>query len=83
MKLSHSLLLKLGKKYQPSSRIDLRYKGMDVSIKTDKEGNAVVLFIGKLDANGRVRGERYARTLKSDVRGAVIKDHWDLKGKAS
>ena len=83
MKLRHSLLLKLGRKYEPSSVIGLRYKGMDLSIKTDEEGNAVVLFIGKVGPNGRIIGDRYTRILKIDHSGAVIKDHWDLKGKAT
>jgi hypothetical protein len=62
--------------------ISMKYKGNDVSFKTDEQGNAVVLFIGKKGDEGKVRGERYARTLKYDRSGTVIKDHWDLKGKA-
>jgi hypothetical protein len=82
MRLSQSLLLKLAKKYEPSSMIGLKYKGKDLAIKTDAEGNPVLLFIGKSDANGRIRGERYTRVMKSDARGVIIKDHWDLKGKS-
>ncbi|MGC1240301.1 MAG: hypothetical protein WA874_01875 [Chryseosolibacter sp.] len=81
MKLSQSLLLKLSKKYDPSSMVGLKFRGKDVVVKTDADGNPVVLFIGKLDRSGSVKGERYTRTLKSDAPGAVIKDHWDLKGK--
>jgi hypothetical protein len=83
MKLSQSLLLKLSKKYEPSSMVALKFRGKDVAVKTDADGNPVVLFIGKADASGNVKGERYTRTLKSDARGVVIKDHWDLKGKTS
>jgi hypothetical protein len=83
MKLSPSLLLKLSKKYQPSDMVDLKYKGKDLLIKTDEDGNPVTLFIGKVNAHGRIKGERYARTLKSDSHGVVIKDHWDLKGKST
>lgn len=82
MKLSDSLLLLLRKKYPPSSMVDMKFKGKDLSFRTDTEGNPVVLFIGKMSPNGRIRGERYARTLKTDAAGVVIKDHWDLKGKA-
>jgi hypothetical protein len=40
-----------------------------------------VLFIGKVQKDGRIKGERYTRTLVRDSRGVLIKDHWDLKGK--
>jgi len=33
--------------------------------------------------SGSIKGERYARTLKKDSQGNLIKDHWELKGKAS
>jgi hypothetical protein len=46
MALSENLQFKLKKRYQPSSVVDMKYKGNDVSFKTDEEGNAVVLFIG-------------------------------------
>ena len=82
MKLSDSLLLKLRKKYDPSTMVDMKFMGKDISIRTDAEGNPVVLFIGTSLPNGRIKGERYTRTLKTDTRGVVIKDHWDLKGKA-
>lgn len=82
MGLSQSLLLKLGKKYPPSSMVMLKFRNKDVAIRTDGEGNPVLVFIGKADASGRVKGERYTRTLKADARGAVIRDHWDRKGRA-
>lgn len=82
MALGEHLQRQLGKRYEPSSTISMKYKGYDLSVKTDADGNAVVLFIGKADASGMIRGERYTRTLKADSRGAIIKDHWDLKGKA-
>jgi hypothetical protein len=83
MALNEKLQFKLKKKYEPSSMITMKYKGNDVSFKTDEEGNPVLLFIGKADANGNIRGERYARRLKVSDNGDVIKDHWELKGKAS
>lgn len=81
MKLSEGLLAKLGKKYEPLSMIDMKYKGKDLSLKTDVEGNPVVLFIGKIHKNGKIKGERFTRTLIRDSSGGLIKDHWDLKGK--
>jgi hypothetical protein len=83
MGLSQHLQLKLSKHYEPSSLISMRYRGNDLLIKTDEEGNPVLLFIGKASQNGKIKGERYARTLKADRNGIIIKDHWELKGKAS
>jgi hypothetical protein len=82
MKLSDSLLLKLRGKYSPSTMVDIKFKGKDVSMKTDNGGNPVVVFIGKMLPNGKIKGERFTRTLVTDTKGVVIKDHWDLKGKA-
>jgi hypothetical protein len=82
MALSESLLLKLRKKYQPSSTVVLKFKGKDLSVKTDDDGNATVLFIGRLQTDGKIKGERYTRTFIKQEDGSVLKDHWDLKGKA-
>jgi hypothetical protein len=82
MKLNQSLLLKLSKKYEPSAMIDMKFKGKDLSIKTDDEGNPIVVFIGKMQGDGKIKGERYTRRLVRDAQGFLIKDHWDLKGKA-
>lgn len=81
MGLSADLLLKLTRKYEPSSLVRMKFRGNDMAVETDAEGNAVVLFIGRTDDNGRIKGQRYTRTLKADSAGRIIKDHWDLKGK--
>ena len=83
MALSEDLQKKLGKKYEPSAMLEMKYKGYDISFKTDEEGNAILLFIGKKTEQGSIRGERYARTLKKDREGKTFKDHWELKGKAT
>jgi len=83
MALNEDIVKMLGKKYEPSAMINMRIKGNDIAYKTDKSGNAVLLFIGKLKEDGSIKGERYARTLKYDKEGKVIKDHWELKGKAT
>jgi len=83
MKLSPALVKKLGQSYAPSTMIDMVFKGNDLSFKTDEKGNAILLFIGKKMEDGNIRGERYARTLKYDRNGELIKDHWELKGKAT
>jgi hypothetical protein len=80
MALGHALLKILGKHFEPSSMVESRFKGYDIAIKTDEEGNAILLFIGKKDESGRIRGQRYARRLLKDKQGKVMKDHWDDKG---
>jgi hypothetical protein len=83
MKLSEDLVKKLRKKYEPSTMVNLRYKGNDIAFKTDKDGNAVQLFVGKKTEEGIIKGYRYTRTLLLDKNGMTIKDHWDLKGKST
>lgn len=83
MKLSDELQKKLSKKYEPSAMVEVGFKGNDVAFKTDDEGNPVLLFNGKKNEQGNIKGERYARTLKKDKEGKIFKDHWELKGKAT
>ena len=83
MPIGPELLKKLQQKYEPSSTLDLRYKRFDLTIKTDENGNAILLFIGERTASGSIKGERYVRTLIHDKQGRPIKDHWELKGKAT
>jgi len=83
MALSEHLQQKLSKKYEPSAMVEMKYKGNDLAFKTDEEGNPILLFIGTRDETGTVKGERYARRLKHDSNGVLIKDHWELKGKAT
>jgi hypothetical protein len=82
MALGEELQKKLRKRFEPSSVVSMRYKGYDLSVKTDAEGNAVLLFIGERREDDTIKGERYSRTLRFDNNGNVTKDHWDLKGKA-
>jgi hypothetical protein len=81
MSLGADLQLKLSKKYEPSSMVYLTFRGNDLAVQTDSEGNPILVFIGKLNSEGKIKGQRYARTLKADKEGRIIKDHWDLKGK--
>lgn len=81
MKLNESLLLKLAEKYEPSSMLNMKFRGIDLAVKTDREGNPVVVFVGRKQADGKIKGERYTRTLLRDGNGNLVKDHWDLKGK--
>ena len=83
MKLGRDLQLKLNKQYESNSLISMKYKGNDITFNTDVDGNPVLLFIGRKTNDGKIKGERYRRTLKKDLLGAIVKDHWELKGKAS
>lgn len=83
MSLGDDLLKKINKKFEPSTTVSLRYRSYDLVLVTDKEGNAVQLFLGKANEEGVIKGDRYARTLKYDREGRLIKDHWERKGKAS
>lgn len=83
MSLGVAILKVLDKKYEPSTMIEQRFKEYDLAFKTDEDGLPVLLFIGKRDNTGNIRGERYARRLVKDKEGALIKDHWDFKGKAT
>ena len=83
MPLGEDLVKKLSKKFEPSTMVTMRYKSYDLAFKTDEEGNAIQLFMGKADEEGNIRGDRYARTLKYDREGNRIKDHWERKGKAT
>ncbi|MDF3079125.1 MAG: hypothetical protein K0S09_3014 [Sphingobacteriaceae bacterium] len=83
MKFNDELLKLLNKKHEPDTMVDMRYKTYDLSFKTDKDGNAILLFMGKRTEQGTVKGERYARTLKYKPDGTILKDHWELKGNAT
>jgi hypothetical protein len=82
MKIRPELLKVLHKPYAPEQFIHQRFGQYDVAFKTDEAGRLVLLFMGKADADGNIRGERFARRLQTDIDGRVIKDHWDNKGKA-
>ena len=79
--IGEPLLKKLNKLYQPSALINMKFKSYDLVVKTDEEGNPILLFIGKADKQGKIKGDRYARRLLKDKAGKIIKDHWDYKGK--
>lgn len=83
MALGEDLVKKLSKKFEPSTMVTMRYRSYDLAFKTDKDGNAIQLFMGKANEQGVIKGDRYARTLKYDREGNLIKDHWERKGKAT
>lgn len=81
MKIGDQLLKKLAKKYEPSSMVHTHFRDYDLAMKTDEEGNPILLFIGTANEEGIIKGDRYARRLLKDAEGKVVKDHWDYKGK--
>lgn len=83
MKLHADLEKKLSKLYEPSALLHMKFRCNDVAFKTDEKGNAILLFIGKANEDGEIKGSRYTRVLKYDNKGNKIKDHWEMKGKAS
>lgn len=62
--------------------VNQKFGRYDIAFKTDHEGNPVMLFIGNLDEQGRIKGDRFSRVMVKDQAGKLIKDHWDNKGKA-
>jgi len=83
MKLKEPILKVLAKLYEPSAVIDTKFSRYDLTFKTDEAGRPILLFMGIKDKSGFIKGERYARRLKIDDDGKVIKDHWEHKGKAT
>ncbi len=82
MKIGARLQRLLDKVYPPDTKLEFQLDRTDVVFKTDGEGRPVLLFVGRKDENGNVKGERFARTLKTLPNG-MFKDHWENKGKAS
>lgn len=80
MELHEPIRKLLSKKYEPSSLIVTRCDCYDIAIKTDKEGDPMVLLMGRKDEKGQVKGERFARRLKQTLNGNIIKDRWEHKG---
>lgn len=81
MKIGDKLLKELKKIYQPGSMIHTTFGRYDIALKTDDDGNAVMLFIGKADNEGKIKGNRFSRVQVKNSEGKIIKDHWDHKGK--
>lgn len=83
MDLKEPILKILAKQYEPSTLIETTFKRYDIAFKTDEAGRPILLFMGKRDESGAIKGERYARRLKIADDGKIIKDHWEHKGKAT
>lgn len=80
-KIGDKLLKQLSKTYEPDRLIRFAFGRYDVATKTDGNGNPVLLYIGKANEQGIIKGDQFDRRLLKDADGKVIKDHWDYKGK--
>ena len=84
MAINEKLEKKLGKLYEPSSRIDEVFISNDITIISNERGEAIHLFIGKRNEDGSIRGEHYARRIQREPGSdRIIKSHWDNKGKVT
>jgi hypothetical protein len=83
MNLGEDILKLLNQQYAPNAMVEKKYKNLDLAFKTDADGTPVLLFLGRKDSDGQIRGERYARRLKKAGDGRILKDHWDHKGRAT
>lgn len=81
--LKEPILKIINKTYEPNSLVELKFKRYDLALKTDEHGRGIVLFMGEKDANGKIKGDRYARRLVQNEDGTIVKDHWELKGPAT
>lgn len=83
MKIGKEFLKIINKRYTPLSAIDIVFGRYDLTLKTNKEGDPVLLFAGKRNEKGTIIGERFTRIITYDSEGKIVKDHWERKGKAS
>jgi hypothetical protein len=82
MKLADRLIKKINAKYQPATMVSIKFGQNDIILRTDKEGNAIQMFIGKMNSEGLIKGDRYSRTIIKGREGELVKDYWERKGKA-
>jgi hypothetical protein len=83
MKLGELIMKLMNKLYEPLATVEAKFQRYDLLSKTDEAGRPILLFMGKKDPSGSIKGERFARRLKEDAEGKMIKDHWEHKGKAT
>lgn len=84
MPVGPKLAAQLSKRYPPNERHDTTFGRYDITFVTNADGDPVILFIGQRNPDGTIRGERYSRKLVRDpATNALVKDHWDLKGKTA
>ncbi|MEZ2335312.1 hypothetical protein AB6735_06740 [Mucilaginibacter sp. RCC_168] len=83
MKLGKEIFKVLEKAYEPDTIIERKMGRYNLAFKTNDFGRPVLLFVGKADESGKIKGERFVRRFVVDTSGKIIKDHWDNKGKTN
>lgn len=81
MKIGDKLQKLLQKPYPPDQLVAVKFGRYDVAFKTNGEGKPILLFVGKANEQGRIKGDQFTRQLIKRADGTVEKDHWDYKGK--
>ncbi|MFN6945679.1 MAG: hypothetical protein ACK4ND_12100 [Cytophagaceae bacterium] len=71
----------LDKKFPEGSRVDMEWRGNDLTMVTDKEGRVTTLFMGKRKKGGGIYGERYTR--KTKIKEGKLVYRWECQGKIS
>ena len=80
--LRAGILKILDKNYPALVVKETRYRRLDLAFTTTNHGLPVLLFIGKKDTSGKIKGERYTREISVTSQG-VVKNQWAHKGKAT
>ncbi len=80
-KIGEKLLQKLNKRYEPNATLHGQFRGNDITIITDENGDPKYFFIGERLPNGNIKGDRFSRTLLFGNTGKITKNHWDFKGR--
>jgi len=80
---SKTLLAKLDKVYPASSRIDDSFRGNELTMITNAQGQVMRLYIGKRMPGGNIAGEYYIRQVKAMEGESIKSSHWDKKGKVT
>ena len=82
MAIGYKLEKLLNKKYPPQERVDAKFMRYDISFVTNELGEPVTLFIGMRNEKGEIVGDRYVRRIvRKPDSDAILKSHWDLKGR--
>lgn len=79
--LGKTLEALMKKTYKPASRVDMTFKGKDLTFITNQNGEPITLFLGKRKENGDISGEMFSRRIKKLENGLIKESHWDNQGK--
>lgn len=81
-KLSKQLEEKLNLTYEAFTKIQDVFRDNEITFITNKQGEAITLFIGKRREDGLFIADRFVRTIKRMDGSPKIKySYWEFKGK--